>query len=119
MEKSFGLQEIFVPLVGFTNMLQQTIQQKNVNNSLKQKKKTENLKLLLAQAVQFNCPLGIGYFPSGVSFYGRMVKKTDTHITLVGYLHRKIYCYSFDYTHVNQALINLQNTVEEIVEIPI
>lgn len=59
--------------------------------------KNQNIKLvqLFDKLKLENAQSGIGRFPNGKSFVGRIVKNEETYMTLIGYKGKRIKIYSF------------------------
>jgi hypothetical protein len=55
----------------------------------------KKLKLLFDKLKSENAQSGIGYFPNGKSFVGRIVTNSEDYMTLIGCRGKQIKIYSF------------------------
>lgn len=66
---------------------------------MKTKSKQFKRNSLLLREAASNLPIAVGYFPTGVPFFGYAIKITPTMVTIVGLKRGKPYVYTFDKAH--------------------
>ena len=58
-------------------------------------KNPPKLKRLFDEKVAENTQMGIGHFPDGRSFVGRIIRNDDKYMTLIGFKNKRLKVYSF------------------------